>query len=63
MPMSSGFRKSSTQRSIFSTNPTTEGHQLCPQLLLRGYICTFVFISAVLAASAGGDVLMYIASV
>ena len=47
------------QRNIFSTNPTTEGTNYARNFFCEA-ICTFVFISAILAAAsrAGEDVLM-----
>ncbi len=47
------------QRNIFSTNPTTEGTNYARNFFCEA-ICTFVFISAILAAAsrAGENVLM-----
>ena len=47
------------QRNIFSTNPTTEGANYARNFFCEA-ICTFVFISAILAAAsrAGENVLM-----
>ncbi len=47
------------QRNIFSTNPTTEGTNYVRNFFCEA-ICTFVFISAILAAAsrAGENVLM-----
>lgn len=63
MPMSSRLpRASSTPLpscNIFSTNPTTEGTNYARNFFCEA-ICTFVFISAILAAAsrAGENVLM-----